>query len=248
MNIHKKLFVGIALLLSPLLSNASVPCGTSAPGVLNVGILPDNLPWSDWDSVTDMAIGFDPLLITQAAKLLGYDTVNFIGFGSVVAGITALNAGEIDVFADSSLILPASAPYSTIGVVTDISDLSLPGGEPLGWKFNLACCHLALLLEAAVTQLVENGTYARILQDLRLNDLTNGLVLGIPRVVSPSGILQEPFDFASSELGTIPATCNASGSLSVGVSLPQTNCISAYLQTVCTPSTPFTGATGIIPT
>ena len=240
---HKKLLVGIALLLSPFFANAFLPCGTSAPGVLNVGFLPDSLPYSDWDAITNSAVGFDPLLISAAAKLIGYETINFIGYGSENDALIDLAAGIIDVFAYSAASLDTSAPYSTIGVVTDISALSVTD-EPNGWQLNLGCCELALQLEAAVTHLVENGTYAKILQLVRLNGLTGGDVLGIP--AAQGGVLQEPFEFASSELGTIPTECAQFGP-NFAVILPETNCISAYLQANCTPVTTFTGATGLTP-
>lgn len=240
---HKKLLVGIALLLSPFISSAFLPCGTSAPGVLNVGFLPDSLPYSDWDPITNSAVGFDPLLIVAAAKLIGYETINFIGYGTEPDALTDLAAGVIDVFAYSGADLVTSPPYATIGVVTDISALSVTD-EPNGWQLNLGCCELALQLEAAVTHLVENGTYAKLLQLVRLNGLTGGAVLGIP--AAQGGVLQEPFEFASSEIGTIPTDCAQFGP-NFAVDLPATNCISAYLQANCTPITTFTGATGLIP-
>lgn len=239
-NMHNKLFIGIALLLSPFFANASVPCGTSAPGVLNVGFLPQNLPYSDWNETTNSAVGFDPLLISAAAKLIGYDTVNFIGYGTNADGLTDLATGIIDVYVNSEELLNTAAPYTTIGVVTDISSLSSTG-EPNGWQLNLSCCELALQLETAVTYLVENGTYAKILQLVRLDDLTDGQVLGIP--ADQDGVLQSPFEFASSEIGTIPTDCAQSGP-DFAVELPATNCMSAYLQANCTPAATFTGATG----
>ena len=127
--------------------------------------------------------------------------------------------------------------------MTDISYLSVPGGVPLGWQLSLGCCQLALELEAAISELVANGTYAKILQIVRFDGLTGDYTLGIPVVVSPTGLLEEPFPYASSELGTIPTTCAQFGP-NFTVALPQTNCISAYLQANCTPVTSFTGATG----
>ncbi len=238
---NKNLLLGIALVLCPVFSDAFLPCGTSAPGVLNVGVLPNSLPWSDWDPITNTAIGFDPLLITAAAKLIGYDTVNFIGYGTAPDALADLSAGVIDVFAFSVTPLD-TPPTSFIGVVTDISALSL--GEVNGWQLNLGCCQLALQLEAALSILVENGTYAKILQLVRLNGWSNGQTLGIP--VTASGVLQQPFEFASSESGTIPTDCAQFGP-NFNVDLPQTNCVSAYLLANCTPTTTFTGATGLIP-
>lgn len=242
-NIHRKVFVGIALLLSPIFADAFLPCGTTVPGVLNVGLLPSSLPYSDWDPITDSAIGFDPLLIVAAAKLIGYETINFIGYGTENAALDDLEDGLIDVFAYSGASLTTVAPYDTIGVVTDISGLS-QDDEPNGWQLGLGCCELALQLEAAITRLVENGTYAKLLQLVRLNDWTNGEVLGIP--AAEGGVLQQPFEFASSEIGTIPTQCAQFGP-NFNVDLPQTNCISAYLQANCTPMTTFTGATGLTP-
>lgn len=237
---YKKLFMGIALLLSPILATGFLPCGASAPGVLNVGFLPDTLPYSGYDAGTNSAVGFDPLLISAAAQLIGYDTVNFIGYASASDALDALADGSIDVFADSAAALDTAAPYVTIGIVTDISHIAL--GVPYGWQLNLACCGLALQLEAAITELVDNGTYAKILQLVRLEGLSTGFVLGVP--ASASGILQEPFPYASSEVGTIPTTCAQFGP-NFSVTLPATNCISAYLQANCTPATTFTGATGL---
>lgn len=252
MNIHKKIFLGLAalMLVSPFAKAALVPCGNSGSGVLNVGFLPGNLPFSGWDSVTNSAVGFDPLLVTAVAELLGYDTVNFIGYASNPAALAALNAGTIDVYVNSGRALSVP-PTTFIGVVTDIS--SIAEGIVRGWAVNLSCCILALQFEAAITQLVANGTYAEILQTLRLNNLTGGDLLGFPDysafVTSPTGlgatgVLLEPFAFAGSEVGTIPSACSTVGP----ISLPQTNCISAYLQSTCTPTNTFTGATGqIIP-
>ncbi len=224
---------------SPMFINAALPCGTSGAGVLNVGIIPDELPWSSWDpSSPNTAIGFDPLLIEAAAKLLGYDTVNFIGYGNEGLARTALIAGLIDVFAFSAATLSTTPPLAFNGVVTDVTGFySL--ARVNGWEVALGCCDLALNLELAVTTLVQNGTYARILQELRFNGQTNGAILGLPY---PVGVLVEPFPFAGSEAGSIISSCTPLGP----ISLPKTNCISAYLQANCTPVTTFTGATGRI--
>lgn len=232
---YKKLFVGIALAFSPLVSDAFLPCGSTAPGVLNVGILPGNLPYSDWDASTNSAVGFDPLFITAVAKFLGYQTINFIGYGSNGDGLDALANGEIDVYANSGLLLNTAVPFDTIGVVTDVSQLI--DGAAFGWQLNLGCCGLALGLEAAVTYAVEQGVYANVLQQLRADGLTNGFDLGVP-----TGVLVEPFPFASSEIGTIPPVCSPSDYV-----LPATNCISAYLQAHCSPLNTFTGATSQTP-
>lgn len=238
-------------LVSQTTYGAALACGNSGAGVLNVGFLPGNLPYSDWSAASNSAVGFDPLLIQAAAKLLGFGTVNFIGYANQPAALSALNAGVIDVYVNSGRALSVP-PTNFIGVVTDIS--SIAEGIVRGWAVNLGCCTLALQLEAAVTKLVENGTYADILQTLRLNGLTGGELLGLPNfslfVTSPTGlgatgVLLEPFDFASSEVGTIPSACSVAGP----VSLPQTNCISAFLQSNCSGITTFTGATGqIVPT
>ena len=224
-----------SLSLMPIMK-AAVSCGTAIPGVLRVGILPDNLPFSAVSS--GVAVGFDPLLVTAVAQLLGYDSVQFTGFASSSLALTALTAGTIDVYANSGRTL-AIPPTTYIGVVTDISALDF--GDVSGWAVTLGCCSLALSIEAAITQLVENGTYAQILQTLRLNNLTAGDLLGFP--VSATGVLLQPFPFASRETGTIPSTCTVVGP----ISLPAKNCISAFLQLSCSgATTTFTGATGLI--
>ena len=81
-NMLKKITLSLLLcVISSLPINAFLPCGNSSAGVLNVGILPVNLPWSDIDA-SGNAIGFDPLLAEAVAKILGYDTVNFIGYAN----------------------------------------------------------------------------------------------------------------------------------------------------------------------
>lgn len=235
-NTHKKILLTLiaSISLMPGIVKSFLPCGTTIPGVLRVGILPGNLPFSDIDAFGN-AIGFDPLLAQAVAQLLGYETVQFIGFGSTAAAEAALDTGTIDIYADSSNSLPlALSPY--IGVITDISQIYATN-TARGWELSLGCCGLARRIELALNEIVNNGRYAEILQLLRLNNLTNGELLGVP---SPSGVLFEPIPFASSEAGTIPTTCISAGP----VSLPQTNCISAFLQAGCAISTTFTGVTG----
>ena len=239
MNTCKKIVLSLALVsaICPV-ANASVPCGTSSAGVLNVGILPGNLPYSD--IVGGQAVGFDPLLVVQVAKLLGYNTVNFIGFPNTGAALAALAAGTIDIYANSSIFL-TTPPTNFIGIVTDISEL-YAADEVNGWLVNPSCCALAALIEVALNQVIENGQYAQILQQIRLTGFTGPL--GQPYTGNnPVPILFQPFPFASSEVGTIPALC-ASGD---PVVLPQTNCLAAYLQANCTPTATFTGATGQTP-
>lgn len=233
-NIHKKVLLTLIASVSMMPSIKSfLPCGNTIPGVLRVGILPGNLPFSDVDSFGN-AIGFDPLLAQAVAQLLGYQTVQFTGFATTAAAEAALDAGTIDIYADSSNSLPLSAsPY--IGVITDISQL-FATNTARGWELSLGCCGLARSIELAINELVNNGRYAQILQLLRLNNLTGGETLGVPA----PGVLLEPFPFASSEAGTIPTTCISAGP----VSLPQLNCISAFLQNGCVISSTFTGATG----
>lgn len=213
--------------------NSFLPCGNTIPGVLRVGILPQNLPWSDID-VFGNAIGFDPLLAQEVAKILGYQTVQFTGFPDDASALAALSVGTIDIYANSALSL-AVPPTTTIGVVTDISGIAFNIAN--GWRLNLGCCALARQIELAINQIVVNGQYAQILQILRLNNLLNGAIVGVPQA---NGVLVEPFPFASSEIGTIPTTCLSAGP----ISLPQLNCISAFLQNGCVISTTFTGATG----
>lgn len=238
MNIHKKVLLALiaALSIMPLM-HSFLPCGDTVPGVLRVGIVPENLPWSDIDSFGN-AIGFDPELVQAVAGLLGYETVQFVGFADAFDAQAALTAGTINIYANSGQLL-SIPPVNFIGIVTDISGIA--SGSLNGWIFNTACCRLARQVELAINQLVANGRYAQILQILRLNNLTNGLNLGLP--TSATGVLQEPFPFASSEAGTIPTTCITAGP----VSLPELNCISAFLQNGCSISTTFTGATGLTP-
>jgi hypothetical protein len=235
MNVNKKILLTLIAWVSlmPCVVKSFLPCGTTIPGVLRVGILPGNLPFSDIDAFGN-AIGFDPLLAQAVAQLLGYETVQFIGFGSTAAAEAALDTGTIDIYADSSNSLPlALSPY--IGVITDISQLYATN-TARGWELSLGCCGLARRIELALNEIVNNGRYAEILQLLRLNNLTDGFTLGVPA----PGVLLEPFPFASSEAGTIPTTCISAGP----VSLPQTNCISAFLQAGCSISITFTGVTG----
>lgn len=251
MNTHKRIILGLVLcLVSPALIDAAVPCGTAtgtAGRVLNVGILPGNLPYSD--VVLGQAIGFDPLLVKQVAKLLGYNTVNFIGFGNTLLALGALAAGTIDIYANSNLNLPTPAT-SIIGIVTDISHLYLSTGPVArGWVLNVNCCTLGEQIDAAITKLVDTGVYAQLLQAVRLAGEAAGLSLGVPfttGAVSGTGTLLEPFPFASNEIGTIPDFCAPAGANLV-VSLPTINCISGFLQSTCSSSTTFTGATGQIP-
>jgi hypothetical protein len=239
-NICKKIILSLGLIgiFCPLVQ-AALPCGTSSAGVLNVGILPGNLPYSA--IVSGQAVGFDPLLVMQVAKSLGFSKVNFIGFPNAIAAEAALLAGTIDIYANSATILTVP-PTTFIGIVTDISRLYSPGAIVTGWLLGPSCCALAEQIDAAITQLVNTGVYAQILQSIRLNGQTNGFTLGVPT----PGILLEPFPFASSEIGTIPALCAPAGP-NFTVTLPQTNCIAAFLQANCAPTTTFTGATGQIP-
>ena len=229
MNIHKKIMLSLSLLslvASPAF--AAVPCGSSGAGVLNVGILPVHLPYSDISGGN--AIGFDPLLIEAVAKVLGFDTrSNFYRFCKSWFCTCSISFWCDYIYANSSTPLVTTSPYSTIGVVTDISNVQSSGGIPNGWQVNLGCCALASALDAAITQLVSNGTYAQILQEVRLNGWSNGRASGISTINNPLGALQEPEPFDSSEIGTIPAPCIAAGP----ISLPQTNCISAFLQANC---------------
>ena len=237
MNTHKILLTLIASIsLMPSFVQSSIACGAAIPGVLRVGVLPGNLPWSDVDGFGD-AIGFDPLLAEAIAQLLGYESIQFTGFATAGAAQAALTAGTIDVYANSAQDLTVP-PTDFIGIITDISGF-YDSGAINGWQLNLACCGLARSIELALNQIVDNGRYAQILQTLRLNNLTSGLLLGFP---SPSGVLLEPIPFASSEAGTIPTTCLTAGP----ISLPLTNCISAFLQNSCAITATFTGVTGAI--
>ena len=229
------------------LAHASVPCGTSSAGVLNVGLLPGIVGAPYYSTITaGVATGFDPALAIQVAKLLGYSTVNFIGYPNIAAAVSALNAGTIDIIAASNEAI-SSLQAGYLGIVTDLSRL-FSNGLAYGWILSDTCCALAESIDAAITQLVDTGVYAQILQSVRLEGLVPaGVSLGYPNntgIVPPvTGRLLEPFPFASNELGTIPAACAPVGPNFL-VTLPQTNCIGAYLQANCAPPTTFTGATG----
>jgi ABC-type amino acid transport substrate-binding protein len=251
-NTHKIIVSLVLCLMSLRLIDAAVPCGTasgSAGFVLNVGLLP-GIPGAPYYSTISggVATGFDPALATQVGKLLGYNKINFIGYPSVPAGLAALNAGAIDILAASNLNISA-LPLGFLGIVTDIARLD-SNGQAFGWLLKNSCCVLAENIDAAITRLVITGVYAQILQAVRLAGLVPpGISLGYP-VSDAGGIigrLEQPFPFASNELGTIPAICSPSGANLV-VSLPATNCISAFLQSNCTPTTTFNGATGQAPT
>ncbi len=238
MNTRKIVLMGIAFmgLLSPFIVDASIPCGTTdSSTVLNVGILPGNLPWSAFTGA-GVPEGFDVLLIKVVAELLGYSTVNFISYANAGAAEAALAAGTIDIYANSGVNFSAIPPSPYIGVITDVSGLN--SGAVRGWLLAGTCCDLALALEVSINAVTDSGEYAYILQTLRLDGLTGGLLLGRP--ASATGVLLDPFVFASSEVGTIPLAC-ATGPIA---QLPATNCISNYLQASCS-VTVVTGVTGI---
>ena len=112
--------------------------------------------------------------MTQVAKLLGYSSVNFIGYGNSSLALAALTSGAIDIYANSNLTL-AVPPTSSIGIVTDISRLNLSSGPiARGWVVNASCCALAEQIDAAITQLVDTGVYAQLLQAVRLAGQTSG--------------------------------------------------------------------------
>lgn len=240
---NTKIILASTFLLMSFALIKAVPCGTatgSAGLVLNVGILPGNLPYSD--IVAGQPVGFDVLLVIRVAKLLGYDTVNFIGYASGAVAEAALIAGDIDIYANSAEF-PEIPPTNFIGIVTDISEL-YRANEVNGWILNTTCCDLAEQIQAAINQVVASGGYAQILQQLRLANQTAGMVLGQPYTGNqPVPVLFQPFPFASDEIGTIPAICSPTGPNFV-VNLPRTNCISAFLQSNCLLTITFTGATG----
>ena len=77
--------LSLALALGFSYHYAAVPCGNSGAGVLNVGFLP--VICHVVVGILSMRIGFDPFLIQAVAKMLGYDPVNFIGYGNAVLAL-----------------------------------------------------------------------------------------------------------------------------------------------------------------
>lgn len=234
MNTYKKLMLVLGLLvLVP--AYGALPCGNSSPTTLNVGLRPGaNLPYLNI-TAGGIAQGFDPLLITEIAKLLGYTTVRFFTYNSSTGAQTALAAGTIDVFADSTQpINSAIGGYN--GVITDMSQVfSTPSAN--GYFFEGACCALALQFDQAITELVQNGTYANILQQVRAAGHTNGKVLGSPsNFTGASGILLEPSPYFSSEFGTIIENCVGYGpTASINIELPPLSPLAAYLNSIFIP-------------
>ena len=180
--------------------------------------------------------GFEPREIDIMANVARYHMKSYPKKKHQGLWVMSKADQKIVLYLSALLRLADALDRSQFGVITDISQIYATN-TARGWELSLGCCGLARRIELALNEIVNNGRYAQILQLLRLNNLTNGELLGVP---SPSGVLFEPIPFASSEAGTIPTTCISAGP----VSLPQTNCISAFLQAGCAISTTFTGVTG----
>jgi ABC-type amino acid transport substrate-binding protein len=247
-NIFKHILCAVTLFALVRIEAASVTCAAAPIITLNVGILNGNLPYSNVAVVGGIstAEGFDPLLVSQIAKRLGYTTVNFIVYANTALAEIALDNGSIDVYANSgnSINPTLLTAINFNGVVTDISKIfSSPNAN--GYEFATTCCNLALKFEQAINELVANGVYAQLLQAVRLAGHASGTLLGMPASSGVTGVLLEPFPFFSSEFGTInPSGCSATGpSYQISV-LPTLSPISAYVLANFTPT--ITGAaTGI---
>lgn len=228
--------------------NGAVPCGST--GILNVGILSANQPYSDFDPVLNQPFGFDVDLICAIARLLGYQ-INFVFVASLADAQGALAAGTIDVYANSATPVTALVPLNG-AVITDISQTTNPAAvdQYRGYIFEPICCSLMNQFDAAITALVENGTYADILQKQRQD----------PRIIStaglgyyatplfPIGILVEPREFNSSMAGTIPQIIGlptgATGCRAARAGLPATTCLSEFVIANSSCTFTFTGPTG----
>jgi len=240
-NVYKHI-VCVAALFALMPAHGAISCA-AATTTLRVGILDDNLPYSS--VVNGIAIGFDPLLVTEIAKYLGYSTVEFIIYPNILDATAAVQGGQIDVFAFSDTALtPSNVMASDVfGIITDISQI-YTNDFAGGYLISNQCCTLALGFEQAINTLVANGVYAQLLQAVRLAGHTEGLLLGLPRSSGVAGTLLEPIPFFSSEFGTITASgCSASGPSYQQPVLPTLSPISAYLLNNFTPT--ITGPSGI---
>lgn len=241
------LFCVIALLDNTYTAQAALPtCGSD--GLLNVGILLENLPYSAYDPFTNAPFGFDVDLICALARSLGYN-INFEFFTSNLAGQLALLAGDIDIYANSAIDLNDTFLSSFNGLVTDMSHITSTGdaqsasASPLrGYFFNAACCPLIRLFESALTNLVENGTYANLVQKQRQDPRQAGFLTGLGQFsFTPTGPnkLVEPLEFHSTLAGTISTGCTGPRP-----SLPVSTCLSQFVINNTPCSFTFTGATG----
>ncbi len=254
---YKKLALLSALVtIGSALDVQAVPCGVS--GTLNVGILSGaaNLPYSDYDTTLHVPFGFDVDLVAAIAKVLGYN-VNFIFVASQAAAETDLTAGTLDVYANSATELDTGTLGSYGAVVTDISQITNDATDPIyrGYLFSQQCCALMYQFEAALNQLIGNGTYADLLQKQREDPRQSfkGDYGQFNTTINPFGILVSPLIFNSSMAGTITQGTAATVTGSTGcrtqrVGLPVSNCVSQFVIFNTPNCYTFTGsATGVGP-
>ena len=249
MNTYKKIaLLGALLLGAASQMHAAVPCASS--GILNVGVLPGNQPYSAQIFGPGTPFGFDVDLVRAIAALLGYQ-VNFIVVADFASAAAFLLNGTIDVFANSDEALDDIELALFGGVVTDMSHITNPlepqaaATSPLrGYLFNKSCCNLMFLFESAITALVENGTYAALVQKQRQDPLQAGFTTGMGQfsfsITGPNKLV-EPLEFHSTLAGTIPAT----GCTGPRPALPQISCIAQFAILTSTGTFTFTGPTGI---
>ena len=252
---YKKLALVSALItgFSVSLYAATAPCGSS--GILNVGILDDHNPYSDFDDTTGIPYGFDVDLVCAIAKLLGY-SINFVFVPDAAFAGAGILAGSIDIFANSATDLNGTTLGFFGAVVTDISHIT-NAAEPQdlvtsplrGYLFNRQCCSLMYQFEAALTALVENGTYAEILQKQRQDPGQAGDTDGMGQFafsLISGNKLVEPLPFHSSMAGTIPqgiasGPTGVTGCLNAKVGVPQTNCFTEFVLSTLPCTFTFTG-------
>lgn len=236
--------------------DAAVPsCGGS--GVLNVGIIESNEPYSGFDASTGEPFGFDVDLVLAIARLVGYK-VNFVLFPAMPAALNALATNQIDLIANSFTFLDPLTLADFGAVVTDISGVT---NEVVGlaiyrgYLFNRTCCRLMYQFEAAINTLVTNGTYADLLQlqrqDPRQQVAISTFDLGyFSNSTTPNGILVAPLSSNSSMAGTIPSNpTGASGCRGqrAGAGLLPASCMAQFALTqapVCFGFTAAVGSTG----
>lgn len=248
-NVLKKIFfLSFLFILGINLGAAPPPCGSS--GILNVAILDGAPPYSDYDPVLDIPYGFDVDLVMAIAKMLGY-TVNFIFVVTQPSG-PELDSGTYDLYANSAVDLDAITLLSYGGIITDISQITNTAGaaEYRGYLFSKNCCALMYQFEAAITALVENGTYAHLIQKQRQDPRQIGFTANMGRFFSASASnakLVEPLEFNSSLAGTIPqAIGNPTGSTgcrNARTTLPSTSCLSQFVIAHSPHCFTFTGIT-----
>ncbi len=198
----------LAFLLSIVAYNlpaATASCGANQ--ILNVAILDGNLPYSEYDPVLEQPFGFDVDFILAIAQRLGY-SVNFV---FVTSQPTAgdLDAGLYDLYADSGTNLDLVTLTLYGAVVTDISQITniAAPAEYRGYLFSEQCCAFMYLFQAAINELIANGTYANVVQKQRQDPRQIGHTFGLGHFYSnifSDGALVEPLPFNSALGGTIP--------------------------------------------